>query len=156
MKNEQEIIDSVQNQDETSLSSKPHRPLYAGLTDRIKAVTADGFFLVVCMFIISSVFTKIGDVSDTARMFAFISIFLLYDPLFTSVFGGTIGHFAMGLRVKRENDQNKNIYIHLAFLRFIAKALLGWISILTVMSSEKNKAIHDMIAQSVVVHVKKD
>jgi uncharacterized RDD family membrane protein YckC len=93
---------------------------------------------------------------DSVRIGTFIFIFFLYDPLFTSVFGGTIGHMMMGMRVKRENDETKNILFPMAIVRFAVKAVLGWISLLTVLGNEKRKAIHDYLIRSVVVYYQKD
>lgn len=139
---------------ETPEAEQPKRvePEFAGLTDRIKAVVADGLIVALMMVIASSVFSSLKDVPDAARIFAFVFIFFLYDPLCTSFLGGTAGHYMNGLRVKRESDQKRNVFILLAVIRFLVKAALGWISVITVMNSEKSKAIHDMIAGSVVIY----
>jgi uncharacterized RDD family membrane protein YckC len=84
-------------------------------------------------------------------MYTFIFIVLLYDPLFTSIFGGTVGHMFQGIRVKKESDEARNIPFFSAMLRYAAKVLLGIISLLTVSGHPKKKAIHDMMAGSVVV-----
>ncbi len=128
---------------------------YPGVLDRVKAVVADSVVLVILMLMITYVFSAFENVPDNARMFAFIFIFILYDPLFTSIFGGTLGHMAFGIRVKSENDITKNIYFPFAIIRFAAKALLGCISLISVQGNSKKKAIHDIISGSVVVFEKK-
>jgi uncharacterized RDD family membrane protein YckC len=60
----------------------------------------------------------------------------------------------IGIRVKRESDEKKNILFPLAIIRFIVKASLGWISLLTVTGNSKRKAIHDYLIGSVVVYEK--
>ena len=127
---------------------------YPGIFDRVKAIMADSLVIIVFMFVASYVFSLFESVPDYARIIAFVFIFLLYDPLFTSTFGGTIGHMMLGIRVKRESNEQKNILFPLAILRYIVKAFLGVISLLTVSSNEKNKAIHDYLVGSVVVYVK--
>ena len=127
---------------------------YPGVFDRVKAMMTDGIVIVVFMFVASYIFSLFESVPDSARIIAFVFIFLLYDPLFTSIFGGTIGHMMLGLRVNRESDEQKNIILPLAIPRYIVKVLLGWISLLTVSGNEKRKAIHDYIAGSVVVYAK--
>ena len=127
---------------------------YPGVLDRVKAILTDGLVVIVFMFIASNIFSLFESVSDYARIVAFAFIFFLYDPLFTSVFGGTIGHMMNGIRVKRESNEQKNIPFHLAILRYIVKALLGVISLLTVSGNGKSKAIHDFLVGSVVVYVK--
>lgn len=103
------------------------------------------------MIIVTYVFALFEDVPDNARIAAFVFIFFLYDPIFTSSFGGTLGHMMFGIRVKREKNQVRNILFPLALIRFFLKALLGWISLLTVSGNEKRKAIHDYVAGSVVI-----
>lgn len=125
---------------------------YPGILDRIKAILIDGFVLIVLILIVGFVFSQFQSVPDNARIIAFVSIFFLYDPFFTSILGGTIGHHVVGIRVKRELNEEKNILFPFAIMRFIVKASLGWISLLTVSGSEKRQAIHDVVAGSVVVY----
>ncbi len=93
-------------------------------------------------------------VPDYIRLLAFVLIFILYDPLLTSIFGGTVGHMLLGIRVKRESDTQMNIPFLLAIVRFIVKVLLGWVSLLTVSGNKKGKAIHDLVVRSVVLYKK--
>jgi hypothetical protein len=58
----------------------------------------------------------------------------------------------VGIRVKRESNEEKNILFPFAVMRYIVKASLGWVSLLTVSGNEKRQAIHDSIAGSVVVY----
>ncbi len=127
---------------------------YPGVLDRVKAIMTDGIVIIIFIFTISYVFSLFESVPDNARIIAFVFIFLLYDPLFTSIFGGTIGHMIIGLRVKRESNEQKNVLFHLAILRYIVKALLGGISLLTISGNKKSKAIHDFLVGSIVVYVK--
>ena len=129
---------------------------YPGVFDRIKAIMTDGIVVVVYMFVASYIFSLFESVPDNARIIAFVFIFLLYDPIFTSLFGGTIGHMMLGIRVKRESDEQKNILFHKAILRYLAKVLLGWVSLLTVSGNKKRKAIHDFLVGSVVVYAKSE
>lgn len=128
---------------------------YPGVFDRVKAIAADGAVIIILMFAAANVFSIFERVPDNARIGAFVFIFLLYDPLFTSIFGGTIGHMMLGLRVKRESDENRNILFPLAIVRYIVKASLGLVSLLTVSGNVKRKAIHDYLVGSVVVYAKK-
>lgn len=127
---------------------------YPGVFERVKAIVTDGIVIVVFMFIASYIFALFESVPDSARIIAFVFIFLLYDPLFTSLFGGTIGHMMLGIRVRRESNEEKNILFPLAIVRYIAKSFLGFISLLTISGNEKKKAIHDYLVGSVVVYVK--
>jgi uncharacterized RDD family membrane protein YckC len=128
--------------------------IYPGVFDRVKAIVADGIILLVFMFAASSIFSLFETVPDFIRVFAFVFIFLLYDPLFTSFTGGTIGHRLIGIRVRKEQDETCNITFLPAVLRYIVKALLGWVSLLTISGNNKGRAIHDYVAGSVVVYAK--
>lgn len=67
-------------------------------------------------------------------------------------FGGTLGHKIVGLKVKRESNSDKNINIIAAIFRFLMKALLGWISLVTVTSDDKKRAMHDSATGSIVLY----
>jgi len=127
---------------------------YAELIDRIKATFTDMLVYVSLIFLIANIFESIENVSTSYRIIAFIGIFGLYEPLFLSLFGGTIGHYVNGLRVKRDNDLQNNINFPLAIIRYAIKIFLGGISLFTVSSNIKKKAIHDWIVKSIVVKVK--
>ena len=125
---------------------------YPVLLDRFKAVFVDTVILIILLKIITDIFSLFDNVPDIIRAIAFIFIFFLYNPIFISVFGGTIGHRINGIRVKKEDNQNRNISFPMALIRFITKALLGWISLLTVSINDKKKAIHDILVHSVVIY----
>uniref|UniRef100_UPI003217AC54 RDD family protein n=1 Tax=uncultured Draconibacterium sp. TaxID=1573823 RepID=UPI003217AC54 len=129
-----------------------NKPKYPGVSIRVKAVVCDSIVLVLLMIGATNLFEIIGDVPDFARIIAFVFIFLLYDPLLTSTIGGTLGHMIFGIRVKREKNQDKNFLFPLAVVRYIIKALLGWVSLLTVSGNKKGKAIHDLAVRSIVIY----
>lgn len=127
---------------------------YPGLYQRVVAIFIDSIIMIILMIITVDIFSNFEEVSIIPKIIAFLAIFCLYDPVLTSAFGGTIGHKTNGLRVKRVNNQNKNVLFHLALLRYLVKVLLGWISLLTISGNEKRQAMHDLIAGSVVVFQK--
>ena len=125
---------------------------YPKLIHRIKAAFVDFIILLILLVVISIIFSSYESVSDNIRIVAFVFVFGLYDPIFTSAFGGTLGHMLVGIRVKRESNESRNIILPKAIIRFLTKVLLGWISLLTVTSNEYRKAIHDSIIGSIVVY----
>lgn len=124
---------------------------YPGVFLRVKAVVIDSVILILLMVGAVDLFDSISNVPDFVRITAFV-FFLLYDPLFTSIFGGTIGHFLFGIRVKRANNPQKNILFPLAVVRYFIKTFLGWLSLITVSGNKKAKAIHNMAVTLVVVY----
>lgn len=124
---------------------------YAPLTNRIKAAVIDSVVMIALMYAFTEIFRQFDDVSGNIRMFAFIFVFVLCDPIFTSAFGATIGHSYSKITVKRDSNSKKNISFPSAVLRFILKSSLGWLSLLTVTGNDKKQAIHDHVAKSVVL-----
>ena len=124
---------------------------YPDLILRIKAAFIDGFLVFLFAYGLSDILLSFESVPNSVRVAAIVFLFTLYDPISISVFGRTIGQNAMGIRVKREDDEDKNISFPSALLRYILKAVLGWISFLTIGKSLKKKAIHDSAVHSVVV-----
>jgi uncharacterized RDD family membrane protein YckC len=126
---------------------------FPGVLDRVKAIVTDSVVMILFIMAITYAFSLFDNVPDNAKIIAFVFVFILYDPIFTSIFGGTIGHMLIGIRVKRESDETRNILFPLAILRFIVKASLGLISLLTVSGNKKGKAIHDFLVGSIVIYV---
>ena len=124
---------------------------YGTLMNRLKAILIDALVLVGLCLIATSVFSEFKHVSDNVRMVVFIFIFLLYDPLFTCIFGATIGHLIVGLKIRRAKDNSRKLIFPMALVRFIIKGTLGFISLLTISITKKSRAIHDIVAGSVVL-----
>lgn len=125
---------------------------YAGLLERVKAVFIDSLVLIFSTVIFTQVFSTFESIPDAIRIIAAILIFALYDPLCVSFWGGTLGHRMIGIRIKNEDYQTKNITLPMAMLRFVVKASLGWISLVTITGNDRRKAVHDMMVGSVVVY----
>ena len=124
---------------------------YGKLLNRFKAILIDGLILMGLGILVSTIFTQFKEVNNIIRAIAFVLVFFLYDPIMTTFVGATIGHMIMGLKVRRENDETRKIIFPLAFIRFLIKASMGWLSLITVSSSKKGKAIHDSVVRSVVL-----
>lgn len=73
-----------------------------------------------------------------------------YDPLLT-VFGATLGQFLMRFRVRNRSD-GRRISILRAYVRFVIKALLGALSLVTVATRKDRRALHDMAAKTIVIN----
>lgn len=128
---------------------------YPSIFQRVKAAVIDMIIIILLIITVTDLFAQFSSVSDYARIFAFIFIFIIYEPLFVSVFGASLGHMFTDLRVRRESDETKNIPFHVAIIRFAIKTGLGWISFFTANSDEKKRAIHDHLSGSVVINVTK-
>ena len=128
---------------------------YPLLLKRIQALLIDFLLILISIVLITQIIKILNGVPDGVRMGAFLAIFFLYDPLMTSKFGGTLGHMAIGIRVRKESTEEGNISFLAAFSRFAVKSLMGWISLLTVTGNPRKRAIHDILSGSVVMYKKK-
>ena len=127
---------------------------YPGVSDRVKSAVVDSVIILIFLFTATYTLSYFDNVSNTVRILIFSFIFVLYDPIFISLLGGTIGHMAMGIRVKRKMNPEKNILLPLAIIRFIVKLILGIVSLFTVSSDKQSLAIHDLVVGSIVLYKK--
>ncbi len=130
-------------------SNDSYQPPY--LIDRLKAYFLDWVVLIILMIVIAQILEFSSQSLPRVRILSLLGLFALYEPLMLSIFGGTLGHFVVGLRVRRNNDYSKNLFILAAFIRLLVKFTLGWISFFTVSGNTQKKAIHDFASGSVVL-----
>lgn len=123
---------------------------YPLLTDRIQSTLIDSVLIIILMFVFANLLDNMNNPPDWIRIVMFVSIWLIYEPLCTSL-GFTLGNYIKGIRVRNESKPEKNINIFQALLRYIIKVLLGWLSFLTIGSDSKRRAIHDLAAGSVMI-----
>lgn len=125
--------------------------IYPRLIRRVQACIIDSFifsFISVGLFLLVTTFS----VEPVWIRIAIIVVSLsFFEPVLVSYTGGTIGHHLLKLKVQ-DVSNTKNINIFLAFIRFILKILLGIISLIFVLTTRKHQAIHDFLANSIVVY----
>lgn len=125
--------------------------VFPSLVTRIKAVFIDLVIMLV-VFTASTLFIDaVGDIPDFVKGFILIFMVYLYDPLLTSFTGSTLGHKVMKLKVRKYKHPECKISLGQAFLRFITKGFLGWISFLTVTANKRKRAIHDIASGSIIL-----
>lgn len=125
---------------------------YPELSDRIQSSFIDLLLLVVMMFIFASVLDRFENAPEWVTMVMFVSLFIIYEPLFQT-FGCTAGNYVKGIRVRKSANPAKKINFLQALIRYPVKFLLGWVSFLTIGADPKRRAIHDMVAGSVMLKV---
>ena len=81
--------------------------------------------------------------------FSVLAAIVLYEPFFVSRFGGTIGHTRQNICVV-DDRTGRNIGFGKAILRFLIKALLGWWSFITMLTTKRHQAVHDALTRSTV------
>ena len=75
--------------------------------ERLNAATVDGIIIVGFIILISLLFSNFEEVANSWRISAFVFVFFLYDPIFTSLFGGTLGHMMFNLSVSRLSNEKR-------------------------------------------------
>ncbi|MCF1190771.1 RDD family protein [Mangrovimonas sp. AS39] len=122
---------------------------YANLFDRAKAAFIDTIIIVAYIYAISELLNLFENVPDYIRM-SFLALVILYEPLFVSFYGATMGHGFTKLIVQ-DIETQKKINFPKALIRFALKVLLGWLSFVIAMGNDKRQTIHDLVVNSVVV-----
>lgn len=126
------------------------QPKYPLLIDRIQSTFIDFIFIIILMAVFSVLIDKYENVPDWVRIVLFAGLFIIYEPL-CMVFGSTVGNYMKGIRVRKHADPEQRINILQAFIRYPVKALLGWISFLTISNNPQRRAIHDLVSGSVMI-----
>jgi uncharacterized RDD family membrane protein YckC len=123
---------------------------YPPLSDRVQSSLIDAIFLVILMYIFSSLLDQFEDAPNWVRIVLFIGIWVAYEPVATSL-GCTIGNYVKNIRVRQNTNLSKRINILQALIRYVVKITLGLPSFLTIHLNKERRAIHDLIVGSVMV-----
>ncbi|GAA4316889.1 RDD family protein [Flaviaesturariibacter amylovorans] len=132
----------------TVLETKPL--VYPTLSDRIQSTFIDSILIVVMMFFAASALEQYEGAPDWIRVALFFGIWGVYEPVCTAL-GCTVGNYFKGIRVRRASDKDRKINLLQAFFRYLLKIGLGWVSFLTMHTNTERRAIHDIVAGSVVL-----
>lgn len=123
---------------------------YPLLTERVQSTFIDTIFLIIMMFVFSSILDRYENVPDWVRIALFVGLWIFYEPVCTTI-GFTLGNYIKNIRVRQHDETAKRINIFQALLRYILKVALGWISFLTIHNNKERRAIHDLAAGSVMI-----
>ncbi len=127
------------------------QPLYATFPRRLNALSVDA--LVVIAFDVG-VFTLMQLLETHPPIPGVLLILLLlvnvlYEPVQVATFGRTIGHRAMNLHVV-DDETGRPPTLYRAFLRTVAKAVVGILGFATMGRSRRHRAVHDMVTLTTV------
>lgn len=126
---------------------------YATFSRRFLALLVDGPILVVLFIVGIHVINAIENLSPAwVGPVVLFLILLFYEPVLVSMAGGTVGHYALNLRVIRA-DHDQNIGFIRAFLRTCLKGMLGLVSFIFMYLTRRHQALHDKaVGSAVIVH----
>lgn len=125
---------------------------YPFILERIQSILIDSVLIIACMILFSDILSNFKNVPNWLRAILLLSLFL-YEPIMTTR-GGTIGNNIKKIRVRKNSDENESINIFQAIVRYFFKLLLGWLSFISIFSSTKKRAIHDILSGTVMIKVK--
>lgn len=129
---------------------------YPRLLRRVRAVLIDSVLLyVVAILLWMMILPLLDGFSTTVRIAYPVLAFLALEPLMVSYTGGSPGHHMMGVAI-RDSHSESRIGIIRALFRFVLRALLGWLSLVLVLTTKKHQALHDLICRTNVVLVDPD
>lgn len=123
---------------------------YPQLSERIQSAFIDAVLIIILIFAFTNILDNFNNVPDWMRILLFVVVFIGYEPLSMSL-GCTLGNYIKGIRVRKNSDTTKHINIFQAIIRYPVKLLLGWISFLTIHSTPKRRAIHDLVSGTVMI-----
>lgn len=127
---------------------------YPLLLDRVQSIFIDLVFIIVLMFVFSAILDRYENPPNWIRVVAFFGLWAIYEPLLVTL-GCTLGQYIKSIRVRSFPDSSHRISFFQAFIRYVLKTLLGWISFLTIHSNKEKRAIHDFVSGSVVVKARR-
>jgi uncharacterized RDD family membrane protein YckC len=125
---------------------------YPHLKKRYQALLADGV-LIMTILIVAMVIMGDSEYRPTVMITLGSILLLLYEPLMTA-YWGSVGQQMMKINVRRFDQPEKRLSLLNAYVRWFTKALLGWLSFLTINFNKEHRAIHDFASNSIMTEVK--
>ena len=122
--------------------------IYPSLLKRVQSTFIDGILTFIFTGLLVVLASAIND-DNVGLKIAAIIIGISYDPLMMA-FSRSIGQRITGMKVITA-DSGEAISLFAAYIRYIIKAMLGWLSFVTMHSNTQRRAIHDLAANSVVI-----
>jgi hypothetical protein len=131
----------------------PSQTVLPGLTypyvwRRYQAMIVDTLFVLAVVLVAPLLLQDL----PAARIALFLAV-MVYEPVLTA-FACTVGHRVVGIRVRRADDPSRRLSLPAAYLRWSVKWLLGIISLFSMRARNRNRALHDLAAGSVMINVR--
>lgn len=129
----------------------PTTETYPRLLRRLQGVFIDGIVIPLAAVGTLVALTYAGVESTWIKVLCPLAVIFLLDPVAVSATGGSVGHHAVGLRVRKERT-NERINLFAAVVRLIVKTLFGLPAFFVAFLTRKRQALHDLVAKSLIVH----
>lgn len=153
VKLQENVLDSSLIDTPEQITDKEGRHRYPLLVTRYKALLIDALLIFFVMIVVMVV---LGDSEYRSPVMIALGVvfFLLYEPLLTT-YSATIGQRMMNIRLRSYDDQEQRIQLWQAYVRVVVKAMLGWVSFLSILLNDERRAIHDMAGRSIMIENEK-
>jgi uncharacterized RDD family membrane protein YckC len=126
------------------------KPAYARFSRRLRAVFIDWIIFIVVVS--GALFIAVAIESDKfSRGLGVVVavVLLLYEPLLVWRTGSSVGHYLTNLRVVDDRTKG-NVSFLKALARLLIKTILGWWSFITMATTHRHQALHDLLTSSTV------
>jgi uncharacterized RDD family membrane protein YckC len=134
----------------SEVHTAPDNPKFARFSRRVQGLMYDNMIVVVLIVATLSLAIAAEGVGGSRLVgFTGAAIILLYEPILVAFRGATIGHAARNMRVVDDRTQG-NISFPKALARYVIKLVLGIFSFLTMATTQRHQAFHDLLTGSTV------
>jgi uncharacterized RDD family membrane protein YckC len=123
---------------------------YGRFSGRVRAFVVDWIIIVLLLVVV--LFVAVSADSDRIGRilgFTFVAVWLLYEPVLVSLTGSTVGHYLSNLRVVDDRTHG-NVSFLKAVARLVIKTALGLYSFVTMATTLRHQAVHDLLTRSTV------
>ena len=125
-------------------------PAYGRFSGRVRAFVID--WIIIVLLLVSVLFAAVS--ADSNRIgrilgFTFVAVWLLYEPLLVSLTGSSVGHYFSNLRVVDDRTHG-NVSFPKAVIRLVIKTVFGLYSFITMATTLRHQAVHDLLTRSTV------
>lgn len=114
-------------------------------------MTLDSTLLLVIVGISVITVSSLGFDSRVSKVLSVLVPVLMLEPVLVAIFGFTIGHYVTGLKVTKLDGVSR-IGFGAALVRFVLKTLLGAWSLVSMLTTQKRQAVHDVLTRSLVLN----
>jgi uncharacterized RDD family membrane protein YckC len=125
--------------------------VYPRLLKRLQGVFIDGIIIPMAAIGTLVALTYAHVDSTWIKVLCPLIVVLLLEPVAVCSTGGSIGHHLVGLRVRKENADER-ISFFAAIVRVVVKTFFGLPAFFVAFISRKRQALHDIVAKSLIVH----
>ena len=125
--------------------------LYAAINLRARAFLFDTALVCGGIIVLLILSAFLDEVPGFGRFFviAMFALIVLYEPIFVSARGATIGHRWANIQIVRDATGRAPSF-PIAFVRFLVKAFLGFPSFLAMAFTRRRQSIHDVVSGTTV------